>query len=61
MAFAIDKLDAAEQLRWIPEPRTTADHAIVCLLALRAGDLERVRAHRARTGVLAPLFDVITP
>ena len=61
VAFAIDKLDAAEQLRWIPEPRTTADHAIVCLLALRAGDLERVRAHRARTGVLAPLFDVITP
>ena len=61
VAFPIDKLDAAEQLRWLPEPRTPVDHAVTCILALRAGDLERVRAHRARTGALAPLFDAVTP
>jgi hypothetical protein len=61
VAFAIDKLDAAEKLRWLPEPQTPTDHAIVCLLALQAGDLERVRAHRSRTGALAPLFAAVTP
>ncbi len=61
VTFPIDKLDAAEKLRWLPEPQTSADHAIVCLLALQAGDLERVRAHRARTGALAPLFAAVNP
>ncbi len=61
VAFPIDKLDAAEQLRWLPEPQTPADHAVACLLALRAGDKERFRAHRGRTGALAPLFAAVNP
>ena len=61
VAFPIDKLDASEQLRWIPEPQTPADHAVACILALRAGEKERFRALRDRTGALAPLFAAVTP
>jgi hypothetical protein len=61
VAFPIDKLDAAEQLRWLPEPQTPADHAVACILALRAGEKERFRALRGRTGALAPLFAAVTP
>jgi len=61
VVFQIDKLDAAEQLRWLPEPQTPVDHAIVCLLALQAGDKERLRAHSARAGALAPLFAAVNP
>ena len=61
VAFPIDKLDAAEQLRWLPEPQTPADHAVACILALRAGDRERFHALRGRTGALAPLFAAVTP
>jgi hypothetical protein len=61
VTFPLDKLDAAEQLRWILEPRTPADHAIVCILALRADDAERFRAHRGQTGALSPLFAALNP
>ena len=61
VVFQIDKLVAAEQLRWLPEPQTPVDHAIVCLLALQAGDKERLRAHSARAGALAPLFAAVNP
>ncbi len=61
VAFRLDKLDAVEQLRWLPEPQAPPDHAVACLLALRAGDKERFRAHRGRTGALAPLFAAVNP
>ena len=34
---------------------------LACILALRAGEKERFRALRGRTGALAPLFAAVTP
>ena len=57
--FAIDGLDAAEKLRWLPDPRTPGEHAAVCMLALQAQDVARFRAHRDQTGALAPVFNSV--
>ncbi len=59
--FAIDGLDAAEKLRWLPDPRTPGEHAAVCMLALQAQDVARFRAHRDQTGALAPVFNSVNP
>lgn len=60
VSFMIDKLDAAEQLRWLPDARTAAEHAIFCMLALQAQNAERFREHKDNTGALAPVFNSIS-
>jgi serine/threonine protein kinase len=56
VAFRIDRLDAAEKLRWLPPPATSAEHAAACLLALQAGDNASLARYAAGAGALAPLF-----
>ncbi len=60
VSFRIDKLDAAEQLRWLPDAQTAAEHAIFCMLALQAQNAERFREHKDNTGALAPVFNSIS-